>query len=96
MWVVLGDIADLIIVIIYLGFLYFLLIYRVDFHEFININIPGLILSLMFIFLYKELLSSLLFIPLNDLLINPKDKFYYIRYVGGLIYLGDLIFNIIL
>ena len=96
MWVVLGNIADLIIAITYSGFLYFLLVYKVDFHGFIGMGVPGLILSSMFILLYKELLSSLLFIPLNDLLVNPKGKFHYIGYVGGLIYLGDLILNIIL
>ena len=96
MWAVLGDIADLIIIIIGSGLLYFFLIYGVDFHRFIDIGVPGLILSLIFIFLYKELLSSLFFIPLNDLSVNPEGKFHYTRYIGGLIYLGDLILNIIL
>ena len=96
MWVVSGNVANLIIAIICLGFLHFLFIHRVDFHGFIDIDIPGLILFLIFVFLYEELLSSLLFIPLNNLLINPKGKFHYIRYISGLIHLGDLIFNIIL
>ena len=96
MWVVSGDVADLIIAVIYLGFLYFLLIHRVDFHRFINISVPGLILSLIFIFLYKELLSSLFFIPLNNLSVNLEGKFHYTRYIGGLIHSGDLILNIIL
>ena len=96
MWVVSGNIADLIIAIIYLGFLCFLLIHRVDFYGFIDIDVPGLILSLIFIFLYEELLSSFFFIPLNNLSVNPKGKFYYARYVGGLIHSGDFILNIIL
>ena len=96
MWIVSGNIADLIIIIIYSGFLRFFFIYKVDFHRFIDIDILGLILSSMFILLYKELSSSLFFIPLNDLLINPKGKFYYIKYIGGLIHSGDLILNIIL
>ena len=95
-WVVSGDVANLITVITYLGFLYFLLIHRVDFHGFINMGVPGLILSLIFILLYKKLLSSLFFILLNNLSVNSKGKFYYIRYVGGLIYLRDLILNIVL
>ena len=96
MWIVSGDIADLIIIIIDSGFLYLFFIHKVDFHRFIGISVPGLILSLIFIFLYKELLSSLFFIPLNNLSINLKGKFYYIRYISGLIYSGDFIFNIIL
>ena len=96
MWVVSGDIADLIIIIIGSGLLYFFLIYGVDFHRFIDIGVPGLILSLIFIFLYKELLSSLFFIPLNNLLVNPEGKFHYIRHVNGSIYLRDLILNIVL
>ena len=96
MWVVSGNMADLIIIIIYLGFLCFLFIYGVDFYGFIDTGVPGLILSLIFIFFHKELLSSLLFIPLNNLLVNPKGKFHYIKYISGLIYLRDLIFNIIL
>ena len=96
MWVVLDDIADLITAIIYSGFLYFLLIHGVDFHRFVDMNIPGLISSLIFILLYKELSSSLLFISLNNSLINPMDKLHHTRYIGGLIYLGDLILNIVL
>ena len=88
--------ANLVIAIIYSGFLYFLLIHGVDFHRFINIGVPGLILSLIFVLLYEELLSSLFFIPLNNLSVNLKGKFHYTGYVGGLIYLGDLILNIIL
>ena len=96
MWVVSGDVADLIIIIIYSGFLRFLLIYGVDFYGFIDIDIPGLILFSMFILLREELLSFLFFIPLNNLLINLKDKFHYIGYIGGLIHFGDFILNIIL
>ena len=88
--------ADLIIAIIDLGLLYLFLIYSVDFHGFIGTDIPGLILSLMFILLYKELSSFLFFIPLNNLLINPEGKFHYIKYINRLIYSRDLILNIIL
>ena len=91
-----GDIADLIIAITGSGLLYFLLIYSIDFHGFIDINIPVLILSLIFILLYKELLSSLYFILLNNLLVNPEGEFHYIRYINGLIYTRDLILDIIL
>ena len=72
MWVVSGDIADLIIVIIDLGLLYFLFIHGVDFHRFIDMGVLGLISSSIFVFLYEELLSSLFFIPLNNLLVNPE------------------------
>ena len=58
-------------------------------------GIPGLILSLIFILFYKELLSSLFFISLNNLLINPKNKLYYAGYIGGLIHSEDFILNII-
>ena len=70
MWVVSGDIADLIIIIIGSGFLRFLLIYGVDFYGFIGINIPGLVLSSMFVLFCEELLSLLFFIMLNDLPVN--------------------------
>ena len=96
MWVVSGDIADLITAIIYLDFLRFFFIYGVDFHGFIDMSIPGLILSLIFISLREELLSSLFFIPLNDSSINLKGKFYYTGYVGGLIHSEDFILNIVL
>ena len=96
MWIVSGDIADLIIAITYSGFLYLIFIYNINFYEFIDTGIPGLILSSMFVFLYKELLSFFLFISLNNLLVNPKGQLYYIRYISGLIYSGDLILNIVL
>ena len=91
-----GDITDLIIIIIGSGLLYFLLIYNVDFHRFIDMNIPGFILSSMFILLYKELLSSLFFILLNNSAINSEGKFYYTGYINGSIYIRDLILNIVL
>ena len=96
MWVVLGNIADLIIAIIYLGFLYFLLIHKVNFYGFINTGVPGLILFLIFVLLYEELLSFFFFILLNNLSVNPKGKLHYTEYIGGLIHLGNLIFNIVL
>ena len=95
-WVVSGDIADFIIAITDSGFLYFLFIYGVDFYRFIDIDIPGFILFSILIFLYKELLSSLFFILLNNLSVNLKGKFYYIRYIDGSIYSGDFILNIVL
>ena len=67
-----GNIADLITVIIGLNLSYFFLIHSVDFHRFIGTDIPGFILSSMFIFLYKELLSSFFFVSLNNLLINSE------------------------
>ena len=96
MWAVSGNIANLVTAVICSGFLYFLFIYRVNFYRFINMSIPGLILSSIFVLFYKELSSSLFFIPLNNLSVNPKGKFYYTKYIGGLIYSGDLILNIIL
>ena len=96
MWAVSDNIADLITAIIGSGLLYFLLIYGVDFHRFINMGVPGYILSSIFIFLCEELLFSLFFIPLNNLSVNLKGKLYYIRYIGGSIYSGDFILNIIL
>ena len=88
--------ADLIIAIIGLDFLYFLFIHSVDFYGFINTGVPRLILSLIFVLFYEELLFSLFFISLNNLSVNLKGKFYYINYVGGLIHLKDLILDIIL
>ena len=96
MWIVSGDVADLIIAIINSDLFYFLFIHGVDFHGFVNIDIPGLISSSIFIFLYKELLSSLFFISLNNSSVNLKGKFHYTRYIGGSIYLRDLILNIVL
>ena len=88
--------TDLIIIIIDLGFLYFLFIYSVDFYKFINTDIPGLILSLISILFYKELLSSFLFILLDNLLVNSKDKFHRIKCINRSVYIRDLILDIIL
>ena len=96
MWIVSGNMADLVIAITGSGFLCFLLIYSVDFYGFIGIGVPGFILSLMFVFLYKELLSSLFFVSLDNLSVNLKGKLYYTNYIGGSVYLRDLILDIIL
>ena len=82
MWVITGDIANLIIIIIGSGLLYFFLIYGVDFYRFIGMDIPGLILSLMFVLFCKNLLSFLFFILLNDLLVNLWGELYYIIYIS--------------
>ena len=97
MRIITGDIANLIIIILSLNFLFFLSIYSVDFYRFINIDIPGLILlSLIFILVYKELLPSLFFIFLDNLSISLESKLYYVKYISKLIYIRDFIFNIIL
>ena len=95
-WAVSGDVADLVTAITCSGFLRFLLIHGVDFHRFIGMGVPGLISSSIFVFLCEELSSSFFFIPLNNSSVNSKGKFHYAGYIGGLIYLEDLILNIIL
>ena len=92
---IIGDMTDLITIIAGSGFFYFLFIHNIDFYRFIDIGIPGLILSSIFILLYKELLSFLLLILLENSFINLKGEFNYINYIGGSIYINNLIFNII-